>query len=253
MDGKVVIVTGGASGIGQSMAELFASRGAYVHILDLNEAQGEAVAASISNGTISATAHFCDVADRECVTRAFDGILSHGPIDILVNSAGISHVGKLENTAESDFDRIYQVNVKGIYHCMSACIGHMKANRYGIILNIASIASSAGIADRFAYSMSKGAVLAMTYSVARDYLGHNIRCNCISPARIHTPFVEDFVRKNYAGREREMFAELARSQPIGRMGKPCEVAALALFLCSEEAAFITGTDYPLDGGFFTLR
>ncbi len=253
MDGKVAIVTGGASGIGQSMAELFASRGAYVHILDLNCEQAEVVAASISGGRSAATAHFCDVADQESVRRVFDRILLQDPIDILVNSAGISHVGKLESTTESDFDRVFQVNVKGIYHCMSACIGPMKANRRGVILNIASIASSAGIADRFAYSMSKGAVLAMTYSVAKDYLRHNIRCNCISPARIHTPFVEDFIRKNYAGREHETFAELARSQPIGRMGKPCEVAALALFLCSEEAAFITGTDYPLDGGFFTLR
>jgi len=253
LDGKVAVVTGGASGIGQSMAELFAARGADVHILDLNYEQAEAVAASISGGRDAATAHACDVADRESVTRVFDRILSQEPVDILVNSAGISHVGTLENTTESDFDRVFQVNVKGVYHCMSACIGSMKANRRGVILNIASIASSAGIADRFAYSMSKGAVLAMTYSVAKDYLRYNIRCNCISPARIHTPFVENFIQKNYPGRERETFAELACSQPIGRMGKPCEVAALALFLCSEEAAFITGTDYPLDGGFFTLR
>jgi 2-keto-3-deoxy-L-fuconate dehydrogenase len=118
---------------------------------------------------------------------------------------------------------------------------------------MASIAGSAALADRFAYSMSKGAVVAMTYSVAKDYLAHNIRCNCISPARVHTPFVDDYLRKNYPGREKAMYDKLAKSQPVGRMGKPEEVASLALFLCSDEASFITGVDYPIDGGFFNLR
>jgi 2-keto-3-deoxy-L-fuconate dehydrogenase len=253
LDSKVAVVTGGASGIGRSIAETFAARGACVHILDLNESEGKAVATSISHGIGRAAAHACDVADQESVRRVFNRIIGREPIDLLVNSAGISHVGKLEDTAEPDFDRIFQVNVKGVYNCMSACIGHMKTNRRGVILNMASIASSAGIADRFAYSMSKGAVLAMTYSVARDYLRYHIRCNCISPARVHTPFVENFVRQSYPGREQEVFAQLARSQPVGRMAQPCEVAALALFLCSEESAFITGADYPMDGGFRNLR
>jgi len=136
---------------------------------------------------------------------------------------------------------------------MHACAAHMKANGGGIILNMASIAGTSGLADRFAYSMSKGAVVAMTYSVAKDYLAHNIRCNCISPARVHTPFVDGFLRRNYPGKEQEMFEKLEKSQPIGRMAQPEEIAALALYLCSDEASFITGSDYPIDGGFLNLR
>src|SRR5205807_2044675 len=153
----------------------------------------------------------------------------------------------------SDHDKGIFVNFKVMYNCMQATVAHMKANGGGIMLNMASIAGTSGLADRFAYSMSKGAVVAMTYSVARDYLAHNIRCNCISPARVHTPFVDGYLQKNYPGREKEMFEKLAKSQPIGRMAEPSEVAYLALFLCSDEAAFITGVDYPIDGGFFNLR
>ena len=174
-------------------------------------------------------------------------------IHILVNNAGISHIGTVESTTPEDFDRVLAINVKGYYNCMHATVGHMKDSGGGVILNMASIAGSAGLPDRFAYSMSKGAVIAMTYSVARDYLAHNIRCNCISPARVHTPFVDDYLQKNYPGREKEMFDKLSKAQPIGRMGIPEEVASLALFLCSDEAAFITGVDYPLDGGFINLR
>jgi NAD(P)-dependent dehydrogenase (short-subunit alcohol dehydrogenase family) len=129
----------------------------------------------------------------------------------------------------------------------------MKDHGGGVILNMASIAGSAGLADRFGYSTSKGAVIAMTYSVARDYIAHNIRCNCISPARVHTTFVDGYLKKNYPGREQEMFEKLAKTQQIGRMGEPEEVASLALFLCSDEASFITGVDYPLDGGFMNLH
>lgn len=176
-----------------------------------------------------------------------------GRVQILVNNAGISHVGNLEGTTEPDIDKIFCVNVKGIYNCMRASVPHMKANGGGIILNMASIAGTVGLSDRFAYSMSKGAVVAMTYSVAKDYLAQNIRCNCISPARVHTPFVDGFLRRNYPGKEREMSEKLEKAQPIGRMARPEEVANLALFLCSEEASFITGSDYPIDGGFLNLR
>jgi 2-keto-3-deoxy-L-fuconate dehydrogenase len=253
LDGKVAVVTGGASGIGQAVAEMFAVHGAAIHILDLNENQAQSVAGKICDLGGIAEAHLCDVSLGHNVARVIGHIASETTIDILVNSAGIPHVGRLEDITGEDLDRVYQVNVKGTYHCMLACIGHMKNNRRGVILNLASIASSAGIPDRFAYSMSKGAVVAMTYSVARDYLSYNIRCNCISPARVRTPFVESFVHKNYPGREAEMLERLDRSQPIGRMGDPCEVAALALFLCSKEADFITGSDYPMDGGFLSLR
>jgi 2-keto-3-deoxy-L-fuconate dehydrogenase len=251
--GKVAVVTGGASGIGQAVAEMFAAHGACIHILDVNAGLAKRVAEKIRDLGGCAEAHPCDVSIGVEVERVIGGIISKSAVDILVNSAGIPHVGTLEETAGEDLDRVYQVNVKGTYHCMLACIEPMKSNRRGVILNLASIASSAGIPDRFAYSMSKGAVLAMTYSVARDYLSYNIRCNCISPARVRTPFVESFVQKNYPGRESEMLEHLHRSQPIGRMGDPCEVAALALFLCSEEAGFITGSDYSMDGGFLTLR
>jgi 2-keto-3-deoxy-L-fuconate dehydrogenase len=253
LDGKIAVVSGGASGIGRAICETFAARGASVHILDLNANQSEAVAAGICNLGGRAMVHVCDVTRTGPIERVFRHAIPEASIDILVNSAGVPHIGKLEDTTEEDLDRIFEVNVKGTYNCMRACIGSMKTQGGGVILNIASIASSCGIPDRFAYSMSKGAVLAMTYSVARDYLDFNIRCNCISPARIHTPFVDGFVQKNYPGREQEVLAQLSRAQPIGRMGEPWEVAALALFLCSKEASFITGADYPLDGGFLNLR
>src|SRR6266567_1559163 len=240
LDGKVAVITGGASGIGQAIAELFALQGARVHLLDVNGDQADRVAASIRDDGANATAHLCDVTDWNSTSGVFDRIVGKEEVDLLVNSAGIAHVGKLEDTSEEDFDRVFQVNVKGVYHCMRACVERMKARRQGAILNLASIASSAGLPDRFAYSMSKGAVQAMTYSVARDYLSYNIRCNCISPARIHTPFVDAFVRTNYPGREQEIMETLAAAQPIGRMGQPREVGALALYLCSDEAAFVTG-------------
>jgi len=188
------------------------------------------------------------------VSEVISQVLAHsGAIDVLVNAAGIAHVGTLESTSEEDFDRVYAVNVKGVYNMMRGVIGTMRARQKGVILNIASIASSVGIPDRFAYSMSKGAVLTMTLSVAKDYISEGIRCNCVSPARVHTPFVDGFITKNYPGKEAEMFEKLSKTQPIGRMAEPSEVAALSLYLCSDEASFITGCDYPIDGGFIRLN
>lgn len=247
------MVTGGGSGIGQAIALKFAAQGAMIRVLDVNEAAAHVTCNQIAAGGGTASAHTCDVTNQKEVKAQFAGLCSQQRIHILINNAGISHIGTVESTTEEDFDRVVRVNVKGFYNCMHAVVRHMKESGGGIILNMASVAGSTGLPDRFAYSMSKGAVLAMTYSVARDYLPHNIRCNCISPARVHTPFVDDYLRKNYPGRETEMFEKLAKSQPIGRMAEPGEVASLALFLCSDEAAFITGVDYPLDGGFFNLR
>lgn len=224
-----------------------------MRILDVDREATETVAGEIVACGGNAAAFPCDVGNERDVKDVFTKLFQNDRIHILVNNAGISHVGNLESTTEQDFGGVFQVNVKGVYHCMRAAIAQMKANGGGVILNMASIAGSSGLADRFAYSMSKGAVISMTYSVAKDYLSHNIRCNCISPARVHTPFVDGYLRRNYPGREAEMFAKLAAAQPIGRMAQPDEVAALALFLCSDEASFITGVDYPIDGGFFNLR
>jgi NAD(P)-dependent dehydrogenase (short-subunit alcohol dehydrogenase family) len=253
LDNKCAVVTGGASGIGQAIARTFAGQGARVVILDIKQENAAAEANEIRQAGGQAEALACDVSDSAAVQESFANIFKNGRVDILINSAGIAHVGKLEDTTEKDFDALYRINTKGVYNCMYSCILHMKEKGGGVILNLASIAASAGLADRFAYSATKGAVLAMTYSVARDYIGNNIRCNCISPARVHTAFVDGFLKKNYPGRENEVFAVLSRSQPIGRMAQPSEVATLALYLCSDEAGFITGTDYPIDGGFFNLH
>ena len=247
------MITGAGSGIGQAIALKFAAYGASVRILDLNQEGAAVTRDQICKNDGDASIHVCDVTDQAQVKSTFGDLVSKERIHILVNNAGVSHIGTVESTTEANFDRLVRVNVKGFYNCMHTIVPHMRDNGGGVILNMASIAGSAGLADRFAYSMTKGAVIAMTYSVARDYLAHNIRCNCISPARVHTPFVDDYLKKTYPGREQEMFGKLAKSQPIGRMAEPSEVASLALFLCSDEASFITGVDYPLDGGFFNLR
>lgn len=251
LTGKRAVITGGASGIGRAITLLFAKAGATVIILEVDKERGDEVVKEVTNSGGTASLLPCDITKQDQVQSALQSLSL--PIDILVNNAGIAHVGNLQNTPEEDFDKLFQVNVKGVYNCMKVVIDRMMAQRGGVILNMASIAAMVGLPDRFAYSMTKGAVLTMTYSVARDYVKHNIRCNCISPARVHTPFVDGFIAKNYPGKETEMFEKLSQSQPIGRMGTAEEVAQLALYLCSDQSSFITGTNFPIDGGFVKLN
>jgi 2-keto-3-deoxy-L-fuconate dehydrogenase len=248
--GKEAVVTGAGSGIGKAVALLLARQGARVTILDINEDHAHEVAEEIESAGGKAAAGQADVSNQTEVTGMFEGM---SRLDILVNSAGISHIGTVETTSEGDMDRLYKVNVKGVYNCIHAAVPLMRKAGGGVILNMCSIAATIGIPDRFAYSMTKGAVYSMTLSVAKDYLKDKIRCNCISPARVHTPFVDGFLQKNYPGREREMFEKLSKTQPIGRMAKPEEIAGLVLYLVSDEASFITGCDYPIDGGFTKLN
>ena len=251
---KVAVITGGGSGIGKAIALLFAQQQAHVCVLEKDQEAAKVTADEIVKAGGQASSHPVDVSHQAEVVTALNSIQSKfDKIDILVNSAGIAHIGKLGTTAEVDFDKIYNVNVKGTYNCMFAAIEHMTTRKTGIILNLSSVASSLGISERFAYSMSKGAVASMTLSVAKDYVKDGIRCNSISPGRVHTPFVDGFIKNNYPGKEKEMFDKLSKTQPIGRMAKPEEIAYLALYLCSDEAAFITGSDYPIDGGFIKLN
>ena len=250
LDNKIAVITGGGSGIGKAIAILLGKQGALVHIIELNIDSANEVVAEIKGTGGNAFAHACNVSDQKNVLEVFKNI---GTLNILVNNAGIAHVGKADTTDEKDFDRLMQVNVKGVYNCIYAAMPLLKNAGGGSIINMASVAAHVGIPDRFAYSTTKGAVMAMTLSIAKDYLAENIRCNSISPARVHTPFVDGFIKNNYPGKEDEMFEKLSKTQPIGRMGTPDEVAALALYLCSDEAAFITGCDYLVDGGFVRLN
>lgn len=247
---KKAVITGGGSGIGRAIATLFAESGAEVHILEVSDDSGETTLNEILKAGNQAFVHACDVTNQQAVIETFGKI---GPHHILVNNAGIANVGKAHTTSAEDFDRVIGVNVKGVYNCLFASLPIMQKHGGGAILNMASIAAWCGLPDRFVYSAAKGAVAAMTMSVAKDYISDNIRCNSISPARVHTPFVDGFLQKNYPGREKEMFETLSKTQPIGRMAEPKEIAALALYLCSDDAGFITGCDYPIDGGFLKLN
>ena len=253
LKGKTAIITGGGSGIGKAISTTFAKQGAHVCILDFSADNGNITVSEIKKENGSASFYQCDLANQKRIENIFNEIAKKYSIDILINNAGIAHVGNIENTNSEDLDRLYNVNIKGVYNGMKAAIKYFKENGKGVIINMASIASSVGISDRFAYSMTKGAVLTMTYSVAKDYISNGIRCNCISPARVHTPFVDNFIKQNYPDNQEEMFENLSKTQPIGRMGKPEEIAHLALYLCSDESSFITGTDFPIDGGFIKLN
>lgn len=247
---KTTIITGGASGIGRATSLLFGKQGAIVCVVDINKDQVEETTRLIKYEGGEALGYVCDVTVQADVIKLYKEI---GTIDILINCAGVSHIGQADTTTEEEFDRIFKVNVKGVYNSLHAALGIMKEQGAGVIINLSSVAAIVGLADRFSYSMSKGAVYAMTMSVAKDYIGHNIRCNCVSPGRVHTPFVDNFLSKNYPGKEEEMFEKLSKTQPIGRMATPAEIGCLILYLCSDEASFITGSDYNIDGGFIKLN
>jgi NAD(P)-dependent dehydrogenase (short-subunit alcohol dehydrogenase family) len=250
LNNKIALVTGGGSGIGKEVCKVLAKQGAHVIVVDLNADSAKGTIDEITSNGNTAEVLTLDVTNQGAVTTAFEKLKS---LDILVNCAGISHIGSATTTNEADFEKVFQVNVKGVYNCLQAGVNVMKKSGGGSIVNISSIAAKVGLSDRFAYSMSKGAVHAMTMSVAKDYIKDNIRCNSVSPGRVHTPFVDGFLKKNYPGQEAEMFEKLSKTQPIGRMGLPIEVAHQVLYLCSEEAAFITGSDFSIDGGFITLN
>ena len=242
LENKTTVVTGAGSGIGKSIAKLFAKEKSRVYLLDINNDNGIETQDEIIQSGHEAKFIHCDVSAESEVNKSVTDILQEEKhIDILVNNAAISHVGNIEQTSSSDMDRLYQINVKSVYLVTREIIGSMVKSGGGVILNLASIASKIGLSERFAYSMSKGAVLSMTMSTAIDYIDKNIRCNCVCPARVHTPFVDDYLKKNYAGREAEVFETLSKYQPIGWMGKPVEIAYLALFLCSVDSTFISVT------------
>ena len=247
---KTAVVTGGGSGIGKEVCIVLAKQGAKVYVVDLSEQSANDTVDIIKKEGGEAISIVIDVTNQKALMAAFNLIEA---IHILVNCAGISHIGNATSTEEQDFEKIFNVNVKGVYNSLHAAIPIMQKSGGGAIVNISSIVAKVGVSDRFAYGMSKGAVHAMTLSVAKDYIKDNIRCNSISPGRVHTPFVDGFLKKNYPGKETEMFDKLSKTQPIGRMGKPIEIAHQVLYLCSDEASFITGSDYAIDGGYVTLN
>jgi NAD(P)-dependent dehydrogenase (short-subunit alcohol dehydrogenase family) len=247
---KTALVTGGGSGIGKEVCIVLAKQGAKVYVVDLSEQSANDTVDIIKKNGGEGKSIVIDVTNQKAIMSAYAQIEA---LHILVNCAGISHIGNATNTEEHDFEKIFNVNVKGVYNSLHAAIPIMQKTGGGAIINISSIVAKVGVSDRFAYGMSKGAVHAMTLSVAKDYIKDNIRCNSISPGRVHTPFVDGFLKKNYPGKEAEMFDKLSKTQPIGRMGKPIEIAHQVLYLCSDEASFITGSDYAIDGGYVTLN
>lgn len=254
LDQKVAIITGGVKGIGAAISEVYAKQGARTYILDIDQETGELFASQLKEKGYSIEFRLCNVADYEEVKQAVNSIYTQEKrIDILVNNAGIAHIGDAVTTTPEELDRVYQINVKGVYNCLNHVIPYMIKGGGGAIINMSSVAAEVAVPQRFAYSMTKGAVSVMTYSVAKDFVNQGIRCNAIAPARVHTPFVDGYVKKHYPGKEEEMYKKLSATQPIGRMAEPKEVANLALYLASEEGSFCTGTIYPIDGGFIRLN
>jgi 2-keto-3-deoxy-L-fuconate dehydrogenase len=239
LDGKVALVTGGASGIGEATCKELARAGASVIVADINLEAAEKLAASLPH----AKAVRMDVTNIESIDRAAS-LLDR--LDILVNNAGIAHVGDIAHVEPADFDRMMTVNVKSVYLVTRALLPLLLKVR-GSIVNIGSVAGQVGIKQRFAYCTTKGAVLAMSRQLAVEY-PKELRVNCICPGTVQTPFVEGYLDKYHAHEKEKIRAELNARQPIGRVGKPEEIASLIRYVCSEEAEFMTGSLLAIDGG-----
>jgi NAD(P)-dependent dehydrogenase (short-subunit alcohol dehydrogenase family) len=239
LDGLRALVTGGASGIGEATARVLTGAGAQVVIADVDETRARKLAGELAGGSVSCF----DVTDETAVSRAFGSL---NGLDILVNNAGIGLVGGIEETDLPDFQRIFRVNVEGLFLVTKHAMPLLLASR-GTIVNIASVAGLIGVKRRFAYGATKGAVIAMTRQIAVDY-PTQIRVNAIAPGTVDTPFVDGYLRKYHAHEMDKMRAELNARQPIGRLGRPDEIAHLVLYLCSREAEFMNGSVVPIDGG-----
>jgi len=251
LDGKSAIITGAGSGIGREIARVFARQGAAVWIADVNTAAAETAAAEIAAEGGAATAHALDVTDLASARAVVASVVAaHSRLDILVNNAGIGLVGSVTETKPADFERLFRVNVHGVYHCTKASVEQMTKQdpTGGKVVNIASIAGQVAVPRRFAYGATKAAVIAMTQSTAMDYVNDNIRCSCICPGTVETPFVEGYLQRFHAHELDETRAALHARQPVGRMGTPADIAPLALYLASDEAAFVTGAAMVIDGG-----
>lgn len=246
LTGKIALVTGAASGIGEAIAKTLANAGAFVYVCDLDEANGERVAGEISEK--SAKFLKLNVAEKaECKSIAEKILAEKGKLDILVNNAGIGHVGTLLETSEEDLEKLFAVNVRGIFSLTKAFLPSMIAKNYGVVLNIASIGGIVAIKDRLAYCTTKFAVVGFTKCLALDHALQGIRANAICPGRVETPFVKTRILQ-YPDPQKA-YQEMAVTQALGRMGTPAEIAAAVLYLASDEAAFVTGTALEIDGGF----
>jgi NAD(P)-dependent dehydrogenase (short-subunit alcohol dehydrogenase family) len=244
---KVALVTGAGSGIGSAIAHTFATAGAQVFVGDLNEEGAREVVTGIRARGGHSEVLRLDVRDEQSCRHAAGAVIGMaGRLDILVNNAGVGHVGTMLQTEGADLDRLYAVNVRGVFNVTKACLPEMLARRAGVIINLASIGGLVGIRDRIAYCTSKFAVVGLTKSMALDHALDGLRVNCICPGRVETPFVTARLRE-YPDPERA-YREMAASQAIGRMGRPEEIAAAALYLASDEASFITGCALAIDGG-----
>ena len=251
LEEKVALVTGAGSGIGEQIARLFARQGAHVILADHNSESARRVAHDIQADGGRVRVQVVDVADEPQVRSAFEQVAAtEGRLDILVNNAGIGHVGSLLETSAQDWERVMSVNARGVFLCAREGVRQMLAQSPagGSIINIASTVALIGVERRFAYSASKGAVLALTRSIAIDFVTQGIRCNAICPGTVQTPFVEGFLARYFAGHENEVRQQLHARQPLGRMGQPEEIASAALYLAADEASFVTGSALVIDGG-----